>query len=68
MRPAIRRARGVRQLRELLPLVDGGAASPKETWLRLLVASTTGFPIPDDADTRVDDGSRPVAFLDMGWP
>ncbi|MGH3970458.1 MAG: hypothetical protein ACRDTV_20640, partial [Mycobacterium sp.] len=30
-------ARGLRRLRAALPLVDGGAASPKETWLRLLL-------------------------------
>ena len=32
-----RGARGLQQLRAVLPLVDGGAASPKETWLRLLL-------------------------------
>lgn len=38
-------ARGVRQLLELLPLVDGGAASPQETRLRLLYLDA-GFPRP----------------------
>jgi hypothetical protein len=30
-----RRARGLRQLNEVLDLMDPGAESPKETWLRL---------------------------------
>jgi hypothetical protein len=57
--------RGVRQLRELLPLVDGGAASPKESWLRLLLIDN-GFPVPE-TQIPVFDGDDPFAFLDMGW-
>ncbi|MDT5210857.1 MAG: hypothetical protein QOF67_3272 [Mycobacterium sp.] len=57
--------RGVRQLRELLPLVDPGAASPKESWLRLLLIDN-GFPIPE-TQIPVLDGGFPFAFLDMGW-
>ena len=57
--------RGVRQLRELLPLVDPGAASPKESWLRLLLIDN-GFPIPE-TQIPVFDGDEPFAFLDMGW-
>lgn len=57
--------RGVRQLRELLPLVDPGAASPKESWLRLLLIDN-GFPIPE-TQIPVFDGYVPFAFLDMGW-
>jgi hypothetical protein len=59
------RARGVRQLRELLPLVDGGAASPKETWLRLLLIDA-GFPIPA-TQIPVHEKWRLIAVLDMGW-
>ncbi len=59
------RARGVIQLRELLPLVDGGAASPQESRIRLWLLDC-GFPRPD-TQIPVLDGSRPVAFLDMGW-
>lgn len=58
-------ARGVRQLRELLPLVDGGAESPKESWLRLL-AIDGGLPRPE-TQIPVYDNGIPVAFLDMGW-
>ena len=60
------RARGVVQLRELLPLVDGGAASPRESAIRLLLHDN-GFPRPE-TQIPVVDGSRPVAFLDLGWP
>lgn len=59
------RARGLRQLRELLPLVDGGAASPKETWLRLLLIDA-GFPIPT-TQIPVHINYRLFAMLDMGW-
>jgi hypothetical protein len=57
--------RGVRQLRDLLPLVDAGAASPKESWLRLLLIDN-GFPIPE-TQIPVLDGGVPFAYLDMGW-
>jgi hypothetical protein len=58
-------ARGLRQLRAALSLVDGGAASPKETWLRLLLIDA-GLPAPT-TQIPVLHGYRPVAFLDMGW-
>ena len=57
--------RGLRRLRRALPYVDGGAASPKETWLRLLLIDA-GLPAPT-TQIPVLDGYRPVAFLDMGW-
>ncbi|TDH55120.1 hypothetical protein E2F47_10340 [Mycobacterium eburneum] len=58
-------ARGVQRLRAALPLVDGGAASPRETWLRLLLIDA-GFPVPC-TQIPVVKGPTPVAFLDMGW-
>jgi hypothetical protein len=58
--------RGIRQLRELLPLVDPGAASLKESWLRLLLIDN-GFPIPETQIPVFDGGDEPFAFLDMGW-
>jgi hypothetical protein len=58
-------ARGLRRLRAALPYVDGGAASPKETWLRLLLIDA-GLP-PPTTQIPVIDGYRPFAFLDMGW-
>jgi hypothetical protein len=50
----------------LLSLVDGGAASPRESRIRLLLIDA-GFPRPE-TQIPVLIGSRPVAFLDMGWP
>lgn len=38
-------ARNLRRLRAALPIVDGGAASPKETQLRLLLIDA-GLPTP----------------------
>jgi hypothetical protein len=58
-------ARGLRRLRVALPYIDGGAASPKETWLRLLLIDG-GLPAPT-TQIPVFDGYRPIAFLDMGW-
>ncbi len=52
-------ARGMRQLRELLPLVDGGAISPQETRLRLLFIDaglpkpTTQIPVVDERGCHV---------------
>jgi hypothetical protein len=60
-----RGARGLRRLSAALPLVDGGAASPKETWLRLLLMDA-GLPRPT-TQIPVVDGRRLVRMLDMGW-
>ncbi|MGY4707975.1 type IV toxin-antitoxin system AbiEi family antitoxin [Mycolicibacterium sp. CBM1] len=57
--------RGIRQLRDLLPLVDAGAESPKESWLRLLLIDG-GLPAPE-TQIPICDGGVPVAFLDMGY-
>lgn len=58
------RAHGVKQLRELLPLVDGGASSPRESRIRLLLIDS-GFPRPE-TQIVVPTGSYAI-FLDMGW-
>ena len=60
-----RGARGLRRLSEVLPLVDGGAASPRESWLRLLLIDA-GLPKPA-TQMPVNDGWRSVGVLDMGW-
>jgi hypothetical protein len=60
------RARGVRQLRELLPLVDGGAASPRESQTRLWLHDA-GFPRPETQIPVLAGATQPVAWLDMGW-
>lgn len=58
-------ARGLRRLRATLPLVDSGAASPKETWLRLLLIDA-GLPIPTTQIPVIENWNL-VAMLDMGW-
>jgi hypothetical protein len=59
-----RGTRGMRRARIALDLMDGGAQSPKETWLRLLLIDA-GYPRPR-TQIRVSDGFA-EAFLDMGW-
>ncbi|MCV7343830.1 hypothetical protein [Mycolicibacterium rhodesiae] len=59
-------ARGMRQLLELLPLVDGGAASPQETRLRLLYLDA-GFPRPTTQVPVFEGRWKVVRRLDMGW-
>ena len=58
--------RGVRQLRDLLPLVDAGAESPKESWLRLLLIDG-GLPAPETQIPVCDECGVPIAYLDMGY-
>ena len=60
-----RGTRGLRRLRAVLPLVDPGAASPKETWLRLQLVDA-GLPAPE-TQIPVVHHYRTVAMLDMGW-
>lgn len=59
------RAPGLRRLDELLPLVDGGASSPPESRTRLWLHDA-GF-ARVETQIAVLVGSRPVAWLDMGW-
>jgi len=58
-------APGLRRLEELLPLIDGGAASPPESRIRLWLYDS-GFPTPE-TQIPVLVGYRPVAWLDIGW-
>lgn len=59
-----RGARGVRQCQAALALMDGGAQSPKESWLRLVLIEA-GLPRPT-TQIKITDGLL-VAYLDMGW-
>jgi hypothetical protein len=59
-------ARGLKLLRRSLPLVDGGAASPRETWLRLLYIDA-GLPTPTTQIPIVEGRGRLVRMADMGW-
>lgn len=58
------RARGLPRARIALPLMDGGAESPQETRVRLILIDD-GLPAPR-TQIRVSDGAR-EAFLDMGY-
>jgi hypothetical protein len=58
------RARGLPRARKALALMDGGAQSPRETWLRLLLIDD-GLPAPR-TQIRVGDGFN-EAFIDMGY-
>jgi hypothetical protein len=61
-----RGARGLKSLRAVLPLVDGGAASPRETWLRLLYIDA-GLPTPTTQIPIVEGRGRLVRMADLGW-
>ncbi|OBK12271.1 type IV toxin-antitoxin system AbiEi family antitoxin [Mycobacterium asiaticum] len=58
--------RGVQSARAVLDLVDGGAQSPKETWLRLLLIRA-GFPRPQTQIAVCNEWGWAEAYLDMGW-
>lgn len=58
--------RGIRRARTALNLVDPGAESPRETWLRLLIIRA-GFPPPQTQIPVRDQYGQLVAVFDMGW-
>jgi Protein of unknown function (DUF559) len=61
-----RGARGLVQLRQALPLVDGGAESPYETKTRLALVAG-GPPRPQSQIGVLTDWGRVIARIDMGW-
>ncbi len=61
-----RHTRGLRQLERRLELVDAGAQSPRETWLRLVLIGA-GFPKPRTQIPVLGTDGFPRYFLDMGW-
>lgn len=61
------RAPGLKQLRKVLPLVDGGAESPYESLTRLALVQA-GFPSPATQIEIRDEYGHVVARLDMGRP
>ena len=58
--------KGVRRARAVLELVDAGAESPRETWLRLLIVRA-GFPPPQTQAPVRNEYGVVIAHLDMGW-
>lgn len=57
---------GIRWARTTLDLVDAGAESPRETWLRLLIVRS-GLPRPQTQIPVFDEYRQLVARVDMGW-
>jgi Protein of unknown function (DUF559) len=58
--------RGIKAARAALALVDSGAQSPKETWLRLLLMRA-GLPRPQTQIAVRNEWGWCEAYLDMGW-
>lgn len=58
---------GLRCLETALELVDAGAQSPRESYLRLLFIDA-GLPRPQTQIPVLGTDGIPVAYLDMGWP
>jgi hypothetical protein len=56
----------VRRLKTAIDLMDSGAQSPKETWLRLLLIDA-GYPRPQTQIPVFDADGFAFAYLDMGW-
>ncbi|MDT5180004.1 MAG: hypothetical protein QOJ95_4202 [Mycobacterium sp.] len=61
------RVRGIRRLRAVLASSDGGAESPRETRLRLVLVRG-GLPRPTTQIPVADGRGRIVRRIDMGWP
>ncbi len=58
--------RGIPAARKALTFVDGGAESPRETWLRLLVMRA-GYPRPETQIRVRDRYNYEFARIDLGW-
>jgi very-short-patch-repair endonuclease len=58
--------RGIRNARPALQLVDSGAESPKETWLRLVIIRA-GFPRPQTQIPVHNEYGVLIAEVDMGY-
>ncbi len=58
--------RNIRRARKALKLVDAGAQSPRETWLRLLVIAA-GYPPPQTQLPVYGRYGELVGVVDMGW-
>jgi Protein of unknown function (DUF559) len=59
-------SRGIRRLRSVLKLVDGGAESPQESRVRLLLVGA-GLPPPETQIEFTDEFGIARIRVDMGW-
>jgi len=59
-------SRGIRRLRSALKLVDGGAESPQESRVRLLLVAA-GLPPPQTQIEFTDEFGTARIRVDMGW-
>jgi hypothetical protein len=57
---------GIKHARVALDLVDAGAESPRETWLRLLLIRA-GYPRPQTQIPVHNEYGVLIAVLDLGW-
>jgi very-short-patch-repair endonuclease len=60
-------ARWIRRVDRVLELVDAGAESPKESWLRMVLVEG-GYPRPQTQIPVPGPYGEPLYYLDMGWP
>lgn len=60
------RSPGLRRLEAALDLVDPGAQSPRESYLRLLLIDA-GLPRPQTQISVLGTDGLPFAYLDLGW-
>lgn len=59
--------RGIKRARETIALVDPGAESPRETWLRLLLMRA-GFPRPVTQYPILNEYRALIGEVDLAWP
>lgn len=59
--------KGIKQARASIALVDPGAESPKETWLRLLVVRA-GYPPPQTQHPIYNEYGALIGEVDNAWP
>lgn len=60
------RLRGIRRLRTTADLCDGGAESPQESRVRMILV-TAGIPAPETQIEFRDEYGHPFIRVDMGW-
>jgi hypothetical protein len=58
--------KGIMRARQAIELIDAGAQSPKESWLRVVLIQA-GLPRPQTQIPVVDEWGNAIAYLDMGW-